>query len=70
MRTVSERAESGRQKARTGGDVCAQCGAPVEETNVLHCGDCHFVYCVDHAEGDAHLCAVICRECVELDEAH
>lgn len=71
MRAVSESGGTAKRRgqAKTG-DACAQCGTPVEETSVLHCGDCQFVYCVDHADGDAHLCAVVCLECVEVDASH
>lgn len=47
-------------------ELCAHCGAPIED-EAAECEECHFVYCVDHADREAHRCEAVCEECRQAD---
>lgn len=50
-------------------EACAHCGKDEQRVKIVHCRDCQFVYCADHADADDHHCQLVCRECTEVEVA-
>ncbi len=49
-------------EAREAEVQCAVCGERVKLADSA-CDGCHFIYCVEHADDQAHECTVICVDC-------